>query len=62
MSGSNIEYALRLADFHRRFGSHVEDDHLFEIEKRVLQICEMQRINDKVISLLGYKLSFAATS
>ncbi|KAI6190130.1 Gamma-glutamylcyclotransferase [Aphelenchoides bicaudatus] len=59
-SGSNIEYALRLAEVHRRFASHVLDEHLFEIERRILKLCEARRITDKV--LLNYKLSYAATS
>lgn len=61
-SGSNLEYALRLADVHRRFGSHVHDEHLFEIERRILQICEARRINDKILSVLGYKLPYSVTS
>lgn len=57
-SGSNLEYALRLADCQRRLAPHVWDDHLFEIEDRLLRACERARIEDKILTKLNYKLSY----
>ncbi|KAK0407664.1 hypothetical protein QR680_003520 [Steinernema hermaphroditum] len=57
-SGTNLEYALRLADGVRRMAPHVKDDHLFGIEKRLLQLCEERKIVDKVLFDIGYKLDY----
>lgn len=57
-SGSNLEYALRLADCQRRLAPHVFDDHLFTIESRLLNACEKFQICDEVLLKLNYKLSY----
>ncbi|KAI1720653.1 chaC-like protein domain-containing protein [Ditylenchus destructor] len=57
-SGSNLEYALRLADCQRRLAPHHSDDHLFEIETRLLEACERTRIKDEILRKLNYKLSY----
>lgn len=57
-SGSNLEYALRLADCQRRLAPHHADDHLFEIETRLLEECERARIKDEILRKLNYKLSY----
>ncbi|KAK0407682.1 hypothetical protein QR680_003528 [Steinernema hermaphroditum] len=57
-SGTNLEYALRLADCVRRMAPHVKDDHLFGIEKRLLQLCEERQIVDKVLFDIGHKLDY----
>lgn len=61
-SGTNLEYALRLAEIHRRLAPHVPDPHLFEIENRLLRMCEANRIQDKILIVLGYKLAHVETS
>ncbi|KAH7730221.1 ChaC-like protein [Aphelenchoides avenae] len=57
-SGSNLEYALRLADSQRRMAPHFRDDHLFEIERRLLELCAAYRINDNVLWRLGYDMEY----
>uniref|UniRef100_A0A0K0F1H9 glutathione-specific gamma-glutamylcyclotransferase n=1 Tax=Strongyloides venezuelensis TaxID=75913 RepID=A0A0K0F1H9_STRVS len=57
-SGSNLEYALRLADCVRRLAPHVKDDHLFDIESELIRRCESLYINDKVLFEIGYKLDY----
>jgi cation transport regulator ChaC len=52
-SGTNLEYALRLADCQRRLAPHFEDDHLFEIEARLLTMC--REISDPILWKLGHK-------
>ncbi len=41
-SGPNSEYILNLANFMRQFLPHVEDPHLFEIEKELLLLIQTQ--------------------
>lgn len=52
-SGHNVEYLLRLADFMRDDlkGAHVEDDHLFELERLVRGILEERGV--RVERLMG---------
>ncbi|TKR69494.1 hypothetical protein L596_021646 [Steinernema carpocapsae] len=57
-SGTNLEYALRLADCVRRMAPHVEDDHLFGIERRLLKLCEERKIMDKVLYDIGHQLDY----
>uniref|UniRef100_A0A0K0EMV4 glutathione-specific gamma-glutamylcyclotransferase n=1 Tax=Strongyloides stercoralis TaxID=6248 RepID=A0A0K0EMV4_STRER len=57
-SGSNLEYALRLADCVRRMAPHIKDDHLFDIENELIKRCESLYINDKVLFDIGYKLDY----
>jgi cation transport regulator ChaC len=51
-SGTNLEYALRLAHIHRKFG--IFDEHVFEIESRLLEICKANQVKDKILHTLGY--------
>ncbi|MFH4975216.1 hypothetical protein AB6A40_001925 [Gnathostoma spinigerum] len=53
-SGSNLEYALKLADCVRRMAPFVKDDHLFTIEKKLIELCREKGIHDKVLDELGY--------
>ncbi|CAD5225115.1 unnamed protein product [Bursaphelenchus okinawaensis] len=55
-TGTNLEYALRLADIHRRLAPHIHDPHLFDIERRLLKACESKRIRDKILNILGHNL------
>lgn len=57
-SGTNLEYALRLADIHRRLAPHIHDPHLFDIEKRLLRACESKRVRDKILEILGHNLPY----
>uniref|UniRef100_A0A915D679 glutathione-specific gamma-glutamylcyclotransferase n=1 Tax=Ditylenchus dipsaci TaxID=166011 RepID=A0A915D679_9BILA len=57
-SGSNLEYALRLADCQRRLAPHHRDEHLFEIETRLLKACEKARVEDEILRQLDYKLNY----
>lgn len=58
MSGSNLEYALKLADCVHRLAPHVEDDHLFGIERELLVRCRQLQIQDNVLFSLGHLDSF----
>lgn len=44
-SGHNVEYVLRLADYVRTEIPEVEDQHLFELEKLILEVLDKRRIN-----------------
>ncbi|KAL3101306.1 hypothetical protein niasHT_028062 [Heterodera trifolii] len=57
-SGSNLEYALRLADCQRRMAPKVWDEHLFEIEQRLLKECEYLRHEDEILEKLNHNLSY----
>lgn len=59
-SGSNLEYALRLADFQRRMAPNVWDAHLFEVEARLIQECEYLRHEDEILEKLNYNLAYLA--
>jgi len=61
-SGSNLEYALRLADCHRRLAPHIKDEHLFGIEQRLLEACEESGVEDEILLKLNYKLSYLVTA
>ncbi|VDK42885.1 unnamed protein product [Anisakis simplex] len=53
-SGTNLEYALRLADCVRRMApSHIKDDYLFTIEQKLLSKCRELGIRDRVLNDLG---------
>lgn len=41
-SGPNVEYLLKLAEEMRTIAPHVHDDHLFELETRVLKLEQKQ--------------------
>ncbi|KAI3422112.1 hypothetical protein GPALN_012645 [Globodera pallida] len=60
LSGSNLEYALRLADCQRRMAPNFWDEHLFEIEAKLLKECEYLRHEDEILDKLNYKLSYLA--
>ena len=51
-SGSNLEYALRLADCQRRMAPSHWDEHLFEIERRLLEECERLEHWDEILGIL----------
>uniref|UniRef100_A0A7E4UYD7 glutathione-specific gamma-glutamylcyclotransferase n=1 Tax=Panagrellus redivivus TaxID=6233 RepID=A0A7E4UYD7_PANRE len=55
-SGTNLEYALRLADCQRRMAPHFEDDHLFELERRLIDSCAKLHIQDNILRILGHDL------
>jgi cation transport protein ChaC len=55
-SGSNLEYALRLADCQRRLAPNFVDEHLFELEKRLLETCAKLQIQDNILRILGHNL------
>uniref|UniRef100_A0A914HHF5 Phosphopantothenoylcysteine decarboxylase n=1 Tax=Globodera rostochiensis TaxID=31243 RepID=A0A914HHF5_GLORO len=59
-SGSNLEYALRLADCQRRMAPNFWDEHLFEIEAKLLRECEYLRHEDEILEKLNYNLSYLA--
>ncbi|VDM96357.1 unnamed protein product [Thelazia callipaeda] len=48
-SGTNIEYVLRLADCLHRMASHINDEYLFSIEKKVLDACRQRNIQDEYL-------------
>ncbi|KAE9555606.1 hypothetical protein FO519_001184 [Halicephalobus sp. NKZ332] len=60
-SGTNLEYALRLADCQRRMAPHFKDDHLFDLEKRLLEACSKLQVQDKILKQLGYDLPHLKT-
>uniref|UniRef100_A0A0N5ACA4 glutathione-specific gamma-glutamylcyclotransferase n=1 Tax=Syphacia muris TaxID=451379 RepID=A0A0N5ACA4_9BILA len=53
-SGTNLEYALRLADCVHRLAPHVNDEHLFGIEHALLEKCRLLNVQDSVLHALGY--------
>uniref|UniRef100_A0A914UJI8 glutathione-specific gamma-glutamylcyclotransferase n=1 Tax=Plectus sambesii TaxID=2011161 RepID=A0A914UJI8_9BILA len=57
-SGSNIEYALRLAHVVRTMAPSIQDDHLFSIEQSILNLCKERKIRDKVLADVGYHQLF----
>uniref|UniRef100_A0AC34QRE9 Gamma-glutamylcyclotransferase n=1 Tax=Panagrolaimus sp. JU765 TaxID=591449 RepID=A0AC34QRE9_9BILA len=57
-SGSNLEYALRLAHCQRKMAPHIQDDHLFELEKKLLEACIRMQVEDNILRLLGYDLPY----
>jgi len=59
-SGSNLEYALRLADCQRRMAPHHYDDHLFGIESRLLELCKYLSHEDEILEKLNHKLDYKA--
>lgn len=46
ISGTNIEYVLRLAECVHRMAPHINDKHLFTIEQEVLDGCRQLNIQD----------------
>lgn len=50
ISGTNIEYVLRLAECVRRMAPHVNDEHLFAIERKVLDACRQLNIQDDYLT------------
>uniref|UniRef100_A0AC35G128 Gamma-glutamylcyclotransferase n=1 Tax=Panagrolaimus sp. PS1159 TaxID=55785 RepID=A0AC35G128_9BILA len=55
-SGTNLEYALRLAECQRRMAPHFIDEHLFELEKRLIETCKKLQIQDNILRILGHDL------
>lgn len=53
-SGPNIEYALLLADTLHKQAPHVPDQHVFDVERRVVEICEKNGIRNDILTKLGY--------
>lgn len=51
-SGSNLEYALRLADCQRRMAPSFKDEHLFTIELRLLRLCRYLNHKDEILEKL----------
>lgn len=60
-SGTNLEYALRLADCQRRMAPHFMDDHLFDLEKKLLDACLKLKIQDNILKVLGHDLPHLKT-
>uniref|UniRef100_A0A915BV05 glutathione-specific gamma-glutamylcyclotransferase n=2 Tax=Parascaris univalens TaxID=6257 RepID=A0A915BV05_PARUN len=60
-SGTNLEYALRLADCVRRMAPHIRDEHLFAIEKKLLEKCRALNVHDQVLSDLGIAVGVHST-
>ncbi|KAI6213339.1 Glutathione-specific gamma-glutamylcyclotransferase [Aphelenchoides besseyi] len=58
ISGNNIEYALRIAHIHRVLAPSIHDHHLFEIEKQLLKLCEVRKIDETIMQLVSHKPSF----
>ncbi|VDK68325.1 unnamed protein product [Litomosoides sigmodontis] len=50
LSGTNIEYVLRLAKCVHQMAPHVNDEHLFEIERKVLDGCRQLNIQDDYLT------------
>lgn len=46
ISGTNIEYVLRLAECVHRMAPHINDEHLFAIERKVVEGCHQLNIQD----------------
>ncbi|CAD6186741.1 unnamed protein product [Caenorhabditis auriculariae] len=53
-SGPNIEYVLRVALILREKGSHVPDEHVFALEKRVLELSKENKLGVEILRKLGY--------
>ncbi|WKY13749.1 hypothetical protein Q1695_004524 [Nippostrongylus brasiliensis] len=53
-SGPNVEYALLLAKVLHEQASHVPDHHVFEIERRVVELCEKSGTRLDILERLGY--------
>lgn len=51
-SGTNLEYALRLAECQRRMAPHIRDEHLFSIERQLLAECARIEIQDELLRRL----------
>ncbi|MCP9264485.1 Glutathione-specific gamma-glutamylcyclotransferase [Dirofilaria immitis] len=49
-SGTNIEYVLRLAECIHRMAPHINDEHLFSIERKVLDGCRQLNIHDDYLA------------
>ncbi|KAJ1370542.1 Cation transport regulator-like protein 2 [Parelaphostrongylus tenuis] len=45
-SGSNMEYALLLAEILHKQAPHVPDDHVFQIERRLLELNKMHNVEN----------------
>ncbi|VDK66820.1 unnamed protein product [Onchocerca ochengi] len=50
LSGTNIEYVLRLAECVHRMAPHINDEHLFTIEKKVVEECRQLNIQDDYLA------------
>ncbi|VDO46879.1 unnamed protein product, partial [Onchocerca flexuosa] len=50
LSGTNIEYVLRLAECVHRMAPHINDEHLFAIEKKVVEECRQLNIQDDYLA------------
>lgn len=57
-SGSNLEYALRLVDCQRRMAPDIWDEHLYQIEARLLEECEYLRHEDDILEKLHYNMKY----
>ncbi|KAK6753091.1 hypothetical protein RB195_012598 [Necator americanus] len=54
-SGSNIEYALLLADTLHKQAPHAPDQHVFDVERRVLELCSSSGTRKDVLSKMDRK-------
>jgi cation transport protein ChaC len=59
-SGSNLEYALRLVDCQRRMAPNIMDEHLFQIEAKLIEECEYLQHEDSILEKLQYNLPYLA--
>jgi hypothetical protein len=55
-SGTNIEYALKVAHYARQFHPHVSDEHVAEVRRHVLQLCSERKHRDECFEELGIDL------
>ncbi|EYC13351.1 hypothetical protein Y032_0044g936 [Ancylostoma ceylanicum] len=61
-SGSNIEYALLLADTLHKQAPHAPDSHVFEVERRVLELCNSTGAWKDVLAKMGYSQISCSTT
>ncbi|GMS78262.1 hypothetical protein PENTCL1PPCAC_437 [Pristionchus entomophagus] len=55
-SGPNVEYALKLALVLRNHSPHSDDDHVYSIERRILELAERTGQGKESLERLGYRL------
>ncbi|KAK6045857.1 ChaC-like protein, partial [Cooperia oncophora] len=53
-SGSNVEYALLLATTLHKQAPHCPDEHVFSVERRVLELCQRNGARKDILKKLGY--------
>ncbi|XGW06496.1 hypothetical protein V3C99_016643 [Haemonchus contortus] len=56
-SGSNVEYALLLAITLHKQAPHCPDEHVFAVERRVLELCRTKGVRKDILKKLGYATS-----